>query len=260
MTGLLTLHNPRDARRYYQAGLWKDDTLYGLLVRNAKTRAAAFGLRDSQSRLTWSEVLERVDCVANALDAAGVRPGERVSVWLPNRVEATIVFLACARNEYVCNPSLHQNFTVAEILLLLQGIQSRALFAQQGYGADAESSNVFERALQPPGMRAVFELPGDANRPATAGTRIFPSATEAVNSVSPSSDPDKVVYLAFTSGTTGSPKGVMHTDNTLLANARAMVKDCGSSHPQCFSPSVPQATTSRPSASCRPSSPDANLS
>jgi acyl-CoA synthetase len=38
-------------------------------------------------------------------------------------------------------------------------------------------------------------------------------------------NPDKVVYLAFTSGTTGTPKGVMHSDNTLLANARAMVED-----------------------------------
>jgi acyl-CoA synthetase len=38
-------------------------------------------------------------------------------------------------------------------------------------------------------------------------------------------NPDKIVYLAFTSGTTGMPKGVLHSDNTLLANGRAMVQD-----------------------------------
>ena len=39
------------------------------------------------------------------------------------------------------------------------------------------------------------------------------------------SDPNQIVYLAFTSGTTGLPKGVMHSDNTLLANARQLAKD-----------------------------------
>jgi acyl-CoA synthetase len=38
-------------------------------------------------------------------------------------------------------------------------------------------------------------------------------------------NPDKVTYLAFTSGTTGTPKGVMHSDNTLLANCRDLVAD-----------------------------------
>src|SRR5581483_5701835 len=38
-------------------------------------------------------------------------------------------------------------------------------------------------------------------------------------------DPNQIVYLAFTSGTTGKPKGVMHSDNTLLANARQLAKD-----------------------------------
>ena len=40
-------------------------------------------------------------------------------------------------------------------------------------------------------------------------------------------DPDRVVYLAFTSGTTGTPKCVMHSHNTLLANARDLVADWG---------------------------------
>ena len=41
------------------------------------------------------------------------------------------------------------------------------------------------------------------------------------------SNPDRIVYLAFTSGTTGQPKGVMHSDNTILANGRAIAKDWG---------------------------------
>jgi acyl-CoA synthetase len=51
----------------------------------------------------------------------------------------------------------------------------------------------------------------------------FPAA--AGSTCPPSADPDCVVYLAFTSGTTGSPKCVMHSHNTLLANARDLVRD-----------------------------------
>jgi acyl-CoA synthetase len=40
-----------------------------------------------------------------------------------------------------------------------------------------------------------------------------------------STNPDRVCYLAFTSGTTGRPKGVMHSDNTLLSNGRAIARD-----------------------------------
>ncbi len=74
-----------------------------------------------------------------------MKRGERVAVWLPNRVEAVVVFLACSRNGYVCNPSLHQNYTVAEIVDLLQRTNAAALFAQPGYGADARRRQHFRR-------------------------------------------------------------------------------------------------------------------
>ncbi|HUI35143.1 MAG TPA: AMP-binding protein, partial [Stellaceae bacterium] len=105
---LLTLHDPAAARRYYADELWQDDTFYTLLQRHTRQRSGAFALRDSARRLTWAELLTAVDAVAADLDHAGLKRGERVAVWLPNRVEAVIVFLACSRNGYVCNPSLHQ--------------------------------------------------------------------------------------------------------------------------------------------------------
>lgn len=228
MTKLLTLHDPQTALHYYETGVWTTDTLYGLLDRHARERGDAPALRDPRRRLSWAELRDEVDTVAAALHAAGLRRGERVAVWLPNRVEAVIVLLACARNGYVCNPSLHQNYTVGEILVLLERIQCKALFAQIGYGADADRHDVFARALQLPGMRRVFSLrhPQRPGEPAP-GCLGFPQPDPALRPPPADADPDKVVYLAFTSGTTGLPKGVMHSDNTLLANARAMVEDWG---------------------------------
>jgi len=223
---ILTLHDPQTARAYYADGLWQEDTLYSLLRRHARARPQAFALRDAVHRLNWSELLAWVDSAAEDLHLAGLRRGERVSLWLPSRVESVVTLLACSRNGYVCNPSMHQNYTTAEVLQLLERVQCRALVAQSGYGADAGRRDIFAEAAQLAGMRRVYRLEARAEPAPESGGHAFPpqSLTQQP-SLPPDLNPDKITYLAFTSGTTGTPKGVMHSDNTLLANGRAMVRD-----------------------------------
>ena len=228
---LLTLHDPASARRYYDARLWRDETLYGLLARHAAERPDDFALRDGRTRLSWSELQRLVEAVAGDLHGAGLKRGERVAVWLPNRVEAVAVFLACSRQGYVCNPSLHQNYTVAEIAGLLERTRAAALFTQSGYGADGYDANgrtadIFSRTAELPSLRRVYSLGENGGD----GVAPFPDAAAPPDIPPPEMNPDLVVYLAFTSGTTGTPKGVMHSSNTLLANARAMVEDWGHDH------------------------------
>ena len=217
MSTLLTLHNPRTARRYYEAGWWRAETMYALLAHHAQARPQAHALRDSRHRLTWAQLLQWVDALAADMHAAGIKRGQRVSVWLPNRVEAVVVFLACSRNGYACNPSLHQNYTVGEIVTLMERIHSAALFTQAGYGADANTVDVFEAVKSLPALKRVYRM--DTSDFPALGAPLAATLPEA------DTDPDKIVYLAFTSGTTGMPKGVLHSDNTLLANGRAMVHD-----------------------------------
>ena len=227
MSTLLTLHDPRAARRYYAEGAWRDDTLYTLLRDHARLRPDAYALRDSTRRVTWKELAEWVDALASDLNVAGLKRGQRVSVWLPNRIEAAVVLLACSRNGYVCNPSLHQNYTVGEIVQLMERIQAAALFAQAGYGADADRHDIFTTAAGLASMKRMYCVPprtGDTAR--SAGGVPFPLPSAHAGALPAVDDnPDKIVYLAFTSGTTGLPKGVLHSDNTLLANGRAMVHD-----------------------------------
>lgn len=216
---LLTLHQPRQAREFYACGAWRDDTLYGLMLQHATETPDAWAIRDGRRRLTWRELVACVDAVAGALHAAGVRRCERVCVWLPNRVEAAVVLLACSRNGYVCNPSLHNNHTVAEVVQLMKRLRAAALFAQRGYGADAARSDLFAHAAALPSLK----LSCDLDAPAGQLTFAHPGVRTALPE--PETNPDQIVYLAFTSGTTGEPKGVLHSDNTLLANGRAMVAD-----------------------------------
>lgn len=219
MSTLLTRHDPREAQGYYDEGLWRDDTFYSLVAGHADTRPDAFALRDSQRRLTWREVQDWTDAVAQSLHESGLRQGDRVAIWLTNRVEAVIVFLACARNGYICNPSLHQSYTNEDIQKLLADLGAAAVFT--------ETDTEFAAALQKlPSMRRVYRLPEGRN----PGTD-FPSAdAPRGDQTAPDRNSDRICYLAFTSGTTGKPKGVMHSHNTLLSNPRDMVRDWSHGH------------------------------
>src|SRR5207253_2746461 len=87
----------------------------------------------------------------------------------------------------------------------------------------------FERMAKQATLKRAYALPSlrapDAAIP--SGAHPMPKAGQtSINPLPPASThADQIVYLAFTSGTTGTPKGVMHSDNTLLANGRAMVAD-----------------------------------
>jgi len=207
----LTLHHPACARHYYAEGTWRNDTFYSLLANHAKARPDAAALRDGGRRLTWCEVTAWVDGVAADLHRHGLVGGDRVSIWMSNKLEAIITFLACSREGFACNPSLHRTYTCAEVVQLLDNLQAKAFLTEHGWGADRTNVDFDAMLAQVSSLRKVYSR--DA----------FPQAGPAITK--PIEDPDKVSYLAFTSGTTGAPKCVMHSDNTLLANARDLVRD-----------------------------------
>lgn len=227
MKKILTLQDIERAREFYEKKYWRNDTIYMLLRRRAELTPDKIALRDNNSCLTYGALLAWVDRLAEDMHQAGVREGERVSIWLPSRAESVIILLACSRMGYVCNTSLHRDYTCKEIVVLLERAGSVAFFFQPGYGADAERHDIEAMIKDHPQIKRAYRVPplapglSEDDPPVRFGGLMRGDRVALPHRT----NPDRVVYLAFTSGTTGMPKGVMHSDNTLLANARAIVSD-----------------------------------
>lgn len=221
MNTILTRLSAELIKKYESEGFWRGDTIYSLVRWNAEHKPDSFAVRDRFRRLTYRQLLDAADALAADLAGRGVREGQRVGVWLPSRIESVVALLACSKSGAICCPSLHRDHTVGEVVELMQRTRAVAFIWQEGYGADADKRDFIEALKAAETVKHAYRL-----KPlGEASTALFPGLAAHGPVVSVKTDPNQVVYLAFTSGTTGKPKGVMHSDNTLLANARQFAKD-----------------------------------
>ena len=225
---LLSLQDVTAARAHYEAGYWQPFTLYERLCHWEARKPDAIALVDSAGSFTYRALKQWVDGFAQSLHDAGLRPGDRVAIWAPSRMESVAVLLATSRMGYVCVPSLHRDHTPDNVRDILDRTGAAALVVEKDYGSNLDGRSFADKAARLPSIKAVHELSPltvDAGDNAERfGGGVTPSARTPVPAAG---DPDRISYLAFTSGTTGKPKGVMHSDNTLLANGRAIVADFG---------------------------------
>jgi acyl-CoA synthetase (AMP-forming)/AMP-acid ligase II len=222
---ILTSLSVSEARAFYASGFWRDRTIYNEVKNHAQGAPKKPAMRDRFRRVSYGDLVSAADRLAADLDTKGLKPGDRVAVWLPSRIETAVVLLACSRNGYICCPSLHRDHTAGEIEHLLGRMRATALIAESGYGADAHRHSLFDRTHQIKSLRHVYRVEPLSQQ--NYNDQLFAEvhAPPGSSATPPRSAPDTVVYLAFTSGTTGVPKGVMHSDNTLLAGTRAMSDD-----------------------------------
>jgi len=222
---ILTRLSSAMLHQHYASGFWQDDTVYALARRHAEATPEHPAVRDRLHRHNYRQLVEMADRLAALLEAAGLRAGERVAAWLPSRFETIVALLACSRNRYVFCPSLHRSHTTAEIVDLLNRVRATAFIGETGFGADADRCPVVEAIKEVVTLKFMNML-----RPLGGESGPGPWQRETLEAgnaspPSPGRDANTVLYLAFTSGTTGQPKGVMHSDNTLLGNSRAMAAD-----------------------------------
>jgi fatty-acyl-CoA synthase len=169
------------------------------------------------------------------LHAQGVKPGDRVAVWLVNRTEWLALLFALARLGATV-VSVNTRYRSEEVSHILRKSAARLMVCQPGFRKldFAEIlSGIAPETL--PALEGVIVLDADENTPpALLGKPVYHFPASAANAAAPGPDlsnPDVVTILFTTSGTTKGPKLVMHPQRTLVAHARSCARGYGLDQP-----------------------------
>ncbi|NMG32086.1 cyclohexanecarboxylate-CoA ligase [Aromatoleum evansii] len=207
------------------AGLWRDETIdvhFRRALENCPEKLAVVGYRDGQPepvRLSYRELDRRVDLIARGLVALGVGRSDVVTFQLPNRWEFVALALACARIGAAANPVM-PIFRQHELSYMLNFAESKVFVVPTVFRKFDHAA--MARELQPslPHLKQVVVVDGDGD---DSFDRLLLREDTPPLLSGPGLAPDDVSLLMYTSGTTGEPKGVMHTSNTLFSNLHAYI-------------------------------------
>jgi cyclohexanecarboxylate-CoA ligase len=199
----------------YARGWWVRETLADSLVKAARRTPERVVLIDGECQLDCRSLYEQASALAQAL-LARMPTGSVVSLMLPNWHEATIIYLAATMAGMVVNPIL-PSLRDRELLFILNDADTRMVFVPSAFGRHDYASmltRVTEQLGSPPEVVVVRGEPG----PSSVHTNFLSLLQRQQTTVRlPILDPDAVRMILYTSGTTGRPKGVLHSHNSMHA-------------------------------------------
>jgi cyclohexanecarboxylate-CoA ligase len=213
------------ARAMTAAGLWRNESLLTYLDRWARERPDKTALVDGRGRLSWDELARAADRTAHGLRSRGVEPGRVISCQMPNWSETIVVFLAALRVGAVINP-IPPTYRASEVRFMLGLLESQVAVVPAAFRGFDHAGLLAGLRPELPRLEHVFVARGEGPAGTTPLRILTDEAWEAREGRRelPGTRPDAVHEVVFTSGTTGEPKGVMHTQNTTLSTLHLAIE------------------------------------
>jgi acyl-CoA synthetase (AMP-forming)/AMP-acid ligase II len=211
---------PELVAAYQRDGFWADQSLGALLAgRLADAQGQTFKLRSDLRPWegTFGAVLAGSRRVAGGLARRGIGSGDVVAFQLPNWVEAALLFYGAALLGAVVVPIVHF-YGAKEVRYILERSGARLLVTADHFRAIDYLATLDAFVDDLPALEHVVVVGEEAARWTPFADLLDGDAVEAPAAV----DPAAAALVAWTSGTTSDPKGVVHSHRTFVAEARQL--------------------------------------
>jgi cyclohexanecarboxylate-CoA ligase len=206
--------------QYTAAGYWVNRTITDFLDDAAARKPDKVAFVDSRRQISYEQLRSEVDHCALGLLELGVRPGDVVSFQLPNWIEWIVVHFAASRIGAISNP-LIPIYRRREVSFMVGLARSKVIVVPSRFRGFDYVGMVDELRPVWPDLAHVLVVDGGPGEGTQSWEAFMATPFEQRRdpAILPTlrPDPNAVTLLIFTSGTTGEPKGVMHTHNTVVA-------------------------------------------
>jgi 2,3-dihydroxybenzoate-AMP ligase len=216
------------AKNYRERGLWQDRAIGSYVLDSADRAPDKIALISGDTRLTYAELIDRMDAAAERLLAMGLLPDDRVLVQLPNGWQFIVFTLACFRSGIIPVMALpaHRHH---ELSYLAEHSEAVALVVPDEIKGFDHQELADEIAENTPSVRWVLVSgapKGDAiDLDALLAASDSPGARERMDAIAPHADAPACFLLS--GGTTGLPKLITRTHNDYAYNIRATAATSG---------------------------------